>query len=58
MMLRKVPGARPSIERVKTQLERIEKENNTQSNLSTFTELQQIGQIDAEKKSREEAKAK
>lgn len=58
MMLRKIPDARPSIKRVKMLLERIEKENNTQSNLSILTELQQIGQIDAEKKSREEAEAK
>jgi len=56
MMLRKFPDTRPSIGRVKMLLESIEKESNSQSNLSTLPELQQIGQIDAEKKSREEAK--
>jgi len=55
MMLRKNPNARPSIERVKTQLNRIVKESNSESTLSTITELQRIGQVDAEKKSKEEA---
>ncbi len=58
MMLRKNPDARTSIERVKIQLERITKDHDTKSNLSSIDELQRMGQMDAEKKSKDEAEAK
>jgi len=57
MMLRKNPDARPSIERVKTQLERILPNNKSKTNLSIIIDLQKIGQIDAEIKSRNEVEA-
>ncbi|MBN2411247.1 serine/threonine protein kinase [candidate division KSB1 bacterium] len=58
MMLRKNSDARPSIERVKAQLERIEFDSKTKIDLSIITDLQKIGQMDAAEKSKEEAEKK
>lgn len=54
-MLRKNQEVRPSFERIKNQLESMEIKDNSLSENDVINNLQRIGKIDAERKSREEA---
>jgi eukaryotic-like serine/threonine-protein kinase len=58
MMLRKNSDARPTLDRVKLQLDKIAEDINLNSSSSAIIDLQVIGNTDAEKNSKKEAEKK